>query len=167
MGSGKSTALRWAASRPHPSEYQIIWATASQGSILEFYRQICVELAGDTTSFSRAVLTKIIRKQILEVAQDRKKQSVLVLDKAALLRLQVLAELHTTALSFRETPNQSCPSSWPVRTQPRRLPHIQNLLALGLQGRGQKSSGRCLPPEYPGLPPAPPQNRRLKIEFLL
>ncbi|CAO0824020.1 hypothetical protein DFAR_4030004 [Desulfarculales bacterium] len=35
MGSGKSTALRRAASRRHPSECQIIWVTASQGSILE------------------------------------------------------------------------------------------------------------------------------------
>ncbi|CAO0821290.1 hypothetical protein DFAR_2220005 [Desulfarculales bacterium] len=38
VGSGKSTALRRAASRWHPSEYQIIWATAAQGSILKFYR---------------------------------------------------------------------------------------------------------------------------------
>ncbi|CAO0823024.1 hypothetical protein DFAR_3460003 [Desulfarculales bacterium] len=38
MGNGKSVALRWATSRRHPSEYQIIWVTASQGSILELYR---------------------------------------------------------------------------------------------------------------------------------
>ncbi|CAO0822929.1 hypothetical protein DFAR_3380012 [Desulfarculales bacterium] len=44
MDSGKSTALRWTASRLHPSEYKIIWVTASQASILELYRQICVEL---------------------------------------------------------------------------------------------------------------------------
>ncbi|CAO0822543.1 hypothetical protein DFAR_3170002 [Desulfarculales bacterium] len=94
VGGGKTTALRWVASRRHPSEYQVIWITASQGSILEFYRQICVELEVDTTSFSKAVLTKFIRKQILEVAQDRKKQSVLIIDEASLLRLEVLAELH-------------------------------------------------------------------------
>ncbi|CAO0824579.1 hypothetical protein DFAR_710042 [Desulfarculales bacterium] len=29
MGRGKPTALRWAANRLHPSEYQIIWVTAS------------------------------------------------------------------------------------------------------------------------------------------
>ncbi|CAO0821055.1 hypothetical protein DFAR_2090033 [Desulfarculales bacterium] len=45
VGSGKSTALRWTASRPHPSEYQIIWVTASQSSSLELYRQFCVEHA--------------------------------------------------------------------------------------------------------------------------
>ncbi|CAO0820568.1 hypothetical protein DFAR_160012 [Desulfarculales bacterium] len=62
VGSGKSTALRWAASRRHPSEYQIIWVTIAQGSILELYRQICVELEVGTASFSRAILTKLIRK---------------------------------------------------------------------------------------------------------
>ncbi|CAO0823991.1 hypothetical protein DFAR_4000030 [Desulfarculales bacterium] len=35
VGSGKSTALRWAANRLHPSEYQIIWVTASQSFILK------------------------------------------------------------------------------------------------------------------------------------
>ncbi|CAO0823586.1 hypothetical protein DFAR_3800008 [Desulfarculales bacterium] len=49
----------------------------------------------DTASFSRAVLTKLIRKQVLEIAQDCKKTPVLIIDEASLLRLQVLAELHT------------------------------------------------------------------------
>ncbi|CAO0821120.1 hypothetical protein DFAR_2120009 [Desulfarculales bacterium] len=35
------------------------------------------------------------------------------------------------------------------------------------QGRGQKPSGRHLPLEHAGLPPAPPQNRRRQIESLL
>ncbi|CAO0820963.1 hypothetical protein DFAR_2040003 [Desulfarculales bacterium] len=74
VGSGKSTALPGAVSRRHPSEYQITWVPAAQGSILELHRQICVELEEDTASVSRAVL---------------------IIDKASLLRLQVLAELHT------------------------------------------------------------------------
>ncbi|CAO0821240.1 hypothetical protein DFAR_2210048 [Desulfarculales bacterium] len=87
VGSGKATVLRWAASRLHPSEDQIIWVIASQGSTLELYRQICVELKGDTASFSRAVLIKLLRKQILEVAQDRKKRPAFIVDEASLLRL--------------------------------------------------------------------------------
>ncbi|CAO0823302.1 hypothetical protein DFAR_3630013 [Desulfarculales bacterium] len=47
--------------------------------ILEFYRQFCVELEVDTASFSRAVLTKLIRKQVLEGVQDRKKNPVLII----------------------------------------------------------------------------------------
>ncbi|CAO0822882.1 hypothetical protein DFAR_3360009 [Desulfarculales bacterium] len=48
----------------------------------------------DIVSSSKAVLTKLIRKQVLEIAQDRKKKPVLIIDEASLLRLQVLAELH-------------------------------------------------------------------------
>ncbi|CAO0821429.1 hypothetical protein DFAR_2330016 [Desulfarculales bacterium] len=44
---------------------------------------------------SRAVLTKLIRKQILEVTQDRKKRPVLIFDAVSCLRLQVLAEFRT------------------------------------------------------------------------
>ncbi|CAO0822984.1 hypothetical protein DFAR_3400003 [Desulfarculales bacterium] len=36
----------------------------------ELYRQICVELEVDTASFSRAVLTKLIRKQVLGGLHD-------------------------------------------------------------------------------------------------
>ncbi len=33
VGSGKSTALRFAVSRFHPSEYRLLWVTATGGSI--------------------------------------------------------------------------------------------------------------------------------------
>ena len=41
IGSGKSTALKYAGSGFHPSEYRLIRLTASSGSILEIYRQYC------------------------------------------------------------------------------------------------------------------------------
>ncbi|CAO0821833.1 hypothetical protein DFAR_2690022 [Desulfarculales bacterium] len=37
----------------------------------------------DTTSFSRAVLTKLIREQVLEIAQECKKRPVLIVDEAS------------------------------------------------------------------------------------
>jgi len=40
IGSGKSTALRYAAGRLHPSEYCSLYVTATTGSILELYRQV-------------------------------------------------------------------------------------------------------------------------------
>jgi type II secretory pathway predicted ATPase ExeA len=64
VGSGKSTALRFAMSRLHPSEYRLLWVTATGGSILELYRQIALEMEVETASFSRAVLTRTIRKSI-------------------------------------------------------------------------------------------------------
>ncbi|CAO0821291.1 hypothetical protein DFAR_2220006 [Desulfarculales bacterium] len=57
----------------------------------------------DTASFSRVVLTKLIRKQILEIAQDRKKKPVLIVNEASILRLQVLVELHTTTQFQRDS----------------------------------------------------------------
>lgn len=95
VGSGKSTALRWAASQLHPSEYRTLWITATSGSILELYRQLSSELEIDTATPSRAVVTRIIRRQILELTQAKKLKVVLIIDEASLLRLDVFAELHT------------------------------------------------------------------------
>ena len=95
VGSGKSTALRFAMSRLHPSEYRPLWITATSGSILELYRQLCSQLEVDTSSSSRAVLTRIIRQQIMEITAARKQKVALIIDEASLLRLEVFIELHT------------------------------------------------------------------------
>jgi type II secretory pathway predicted ATPase ExeA len=95
VGSGKSTALRFAMSRLHPSEYRLLWVTATSGSILELYRQIALELEVETASFSRALLTRKIRKSILELTLEKRQKVVLLIDEASLLRLDVFAELHT------------------------------------------------------------------------
>jgi type II secretory pathway predicted ATPase ExeA len=95
VGSGKSTALRFALSRLHPSEYRPFWITASSGSILEFYRQFASALEVETNTFSRAALLRIIRSQILELATKAKLMPVLVIDEASLMRIAVYAELHT------------------------------------------------------------------------
>ena len=49
----------------------------------------------DTSSSSRAVLTRIIRRQLLELTSARKQKVVLIIDEASLLRLEVFTELHT------------------------------------------------------------------------
>lgn len=95
IGAGKSTALRWIVAQLHPARFRPIWITASSGSILEVYRQILAEFEIKTATSSRATLTRMIKKQILELAQNRKIQPVLVIDEASLLRLEVFAELHT------------------------------------------------------------------------
>lgn len=95
VGSGKSTALRFAISRLHPSEYRLVWVTAGGGSILELYRQIVWELEVPTPSHGRASLTRFIRKAILDLVLGKKQKVVLLIDEASLLRLEVFAELHT------------------------------------------------------------------------
>ena len=63
IGSGKSTALRYATGQLHPSEYIPLHITASSGSILELYRQLLTELGIDTASSSRAVLSRVIKRE--------------------------------------------------------------------------------------------------------
>jgi type II secretory pathway predicted ATPase ExeA len=95
VGAGKSTTLRWIAGQLHPSKYKSLWVTATSGSILEVYRQLLAELDIRTASSSRAILTGMIRTQILNLVQSKKQQPVLIIDEASLLRLDVFAELHT------------------------------------------------------------------------
>jgi general secretion pathway protein A len=93
VGAGKSTALRFASSRLHPSQYHPVWITASSGSILETYRQLAAALDVETKSFSRAALLRFIRHAIYELV-NKKIQPLLIVD-TSLLRLDVFAELHT------------------------------------------------------------------------
>jgi general secretion pathway protein A len=94
IGSGKSTTIRYLVSLLHPSEYKLIYVTATSGSILELYRLIMGELGITPAGVSRAVMTGLIKRQILELV-GKKKNTVLVIDEASLLRLEVFAELHT------------------------------------------------------------------------
>ncbi len=95
IGSGKSTALRYVASKLHPSEYRPIYVTACSGSILEFYRMTLTELNIDKSSTSRAVMIRLIKKEIQELVLGKKLKVVLIVDEASLMRLDVFAELHT------------------------------------------------------------------------
>jgi len=95
IGSGKSTSLRYVLGGLHPSEYRIIYVTASSGSILELYRQILNELATDFTSSSRVAMTKKIKQEVLDLTHGKKMKVALIIDEASLLRLDVFTELHT------------------------------------------------------------------------
>ena len=94
VGAGKSTALRFAQSRLHPSQHHPLWLTATSGSILEVYRQLASALDTDTQSSARSTLLRIIRQGISELVR-KKLQPLLIIDEANLLRLEVYKELHT------------------------------------------------------------------------
>jgi general secretion pathway protein A len=95
IGSGKSTTLRYVIGGLHPSEYKVVFVTATSGSILELYRQILGELGSEVSSSSRALMTKTIKQEILDLTLGKKMKVVLVIDEASLLRMEVFAELHT------------------------------------------------------------------------
>ena len=95
IGSGKSTALRYAAGRLHPSEYCSLYVTATTGSILELYRQVLIELGIDKASPSKALLTRLIRQAVVEMTEGQNIKVALIIDEASLLRMDVFSELHT------------------------------------------------------------------------
>lgn len=95
IGSGKSTALRYVAQSLHPAEYLCLYVVATTGSILELYRQIVDALGIDVRGVSRAVMQKTIRGLVTELSLAKKLKLLLIIDEASLLRMEVLAELHT------------------------------------------------------------------------
>lgn len=94
VGSGKSTAIRYASSALHPSQYKIIPVIASTGSIIEVLKQISMALDIDWNYNSLARLMRTAREAITEIAK-RKQAPVLIIDEASLLRIEVFAQLHT------------------------------------------------------------------------
>lgn len=94
IGSGKSTALRYVIGGLHPASHKVVYITATSGSIIELYRQIAQEMNINLSSNSKAVMTKAIKQEVLELVH-KKMKVVLVIDEASLLRLGVFAELHT------------------------------------------------------------------------
>jgi general secretion pathway protein A len=94
VGSGKSTALRYAAGKLHPSQYKVVYVVATTGSIADILRQICNGFDVDGQTNSLAKLTRILRNAVLEITQ-RKQIPVLIIDEASLMRLEIFAQLHT------------------------------------------------------------------------
>ncbi len=95
VGSGKSTALRYAEGNLHPSEYRSINVTASSGSIMELYRQLLNELDIYRSSNSKTLMLRLIKKEVTDLVVEKKMKVVLIVDEASLMRLEVFAELHT------------------------------------------------------------------------
>lgn len=95
VGSGKSTSLRWAQSQFHPSQYLFLNITATGGSLIEFYRQLCWDLEIEVKTGSRAGILKGFKATIRDIAATKKQKIIIVVDEAHLLRIEVFAELHT------------------------------------------------------------------------
>jgi len=94
VGSGKSSALRFASSTLHPSEYRVLYVTATSGTIIELYKQVCHSLNIDVKGSSKAILSRTIKRSIMELV-GKKQRPVLIIDEASLIRLDVFSELHT------------------------------------------------------------------------
>ena len=95
VGSGKSTALRWSQSQFHPSQHLFLNITATGGSLVEFYRQLCWDLEMNVKGGNRVSILKQFRSTIREIVDTKKQKITFIVDEAHLLRIEVFAELHT------------------------------------------------------------------------
>jgi type II secretory pathway predicted ATPase ExeA len=96
VGSGKSTALRYASSKLHPSRYKVVALVGSTGTMIDILRQICTGFDVEGTSNSLAKLIRTLRSAVLEITQ-RKQTPVLIIDEASLLRVEIFAQLHAVS----------------------------------------------------------------------
>lgn len=94
IGSGKSSAIRFAIQNLHPAEHTILYVTATTGTVIELYRQTAHALKLETRSPSRSYLLKAIKQAVIQLT-DKKQKLLLIVDEASLLRLDVFEELHT------------------------------------------------------------------------
>lgn len=94
VGAGKSTSLRYASSKLHPSAYRIMPVVANTGTIMELLRQILLALDTECKSLSITTVTKMARSMITDIA-ERRQSPVLMIDEAHLMRVDVFAQLHT------------------------------------------------------------------------
>jgi len=95
VGSGKSTSLRWSQAQYHPSQYLFLNITATGGSLIEFYRQLCWDLDIVVKTGSRAAILKEFKATVREIAATKKQKIMIIVDEAHLLRIEIFAELHT------------------------------------------------------------------------
>jgi general secretion pathway protein A len=79
----------------HPSEYRPLYIVATTGAISELYRQLLHALGVPMKGVSKAIMLQSIRNELHELVHGKKLKTVLVIDEASLLRLEVFAELHT------------------------------------------------------------------------
>jgi general secretion pathway protein A len=93
VGSGKSTTLRAAAARLHPAQYIVVPLVASSASVLEFLRQLSLQLGASPVSNSVSRMVKSVQ-ELLATAVAKKQHPVIIIDEAHLMRLELLAQLH-------------------------------------------------------------------------
>lgn len=96
VGSGKSTSLRYVASKLDSSEYEVILIVGGEYGLMELYRQILMSFGLEFHSYQISFMIQKIRELILDVA-SRKVTPVLIIDEAHLFKRNVFTQLHTLA----------------------------------------------------------------------
>ena len=95
VGTGKSTAIRWALDQFHKSEINACCVTANSGSASELYKQLCWGMNVNVKSSQKSYLLKEFKNAVSDVLEKQRNKTIVIIDEASLLRIDVFAELHT------------------------------------------------------------------------
>lgn len=93
VGSGKSTALRYAESHLNPKEYHVIHLTGGSWSFPELLRQVASSFGYVTRTNQQTILLKTIYEGYDSVREDGK-SPVIFIDEAHLFNSDVFSQLH-------------------------------------------------------------------------
>lgn len=94
VGSGKSTAIRWAISQYHPSQVKVVSVLCNGGPITEFYKNLCWSFGIDLQTSSRTKLIRALQEGILDLVKGKRQKVLVVVDEAGLLRPDIFTEIH-------------------------------------------------------------------------
>ena len=93
VGSGKSTALRYACSQLPSKRYHVINIVGGSWSFMELLRQILYTLGKPTSSYQPSSMLQYIYESLHLIRTDGR-QPILVIDEAHLFRLDAYSQLH-------------------------------------------------------------------------
>lgn len=99
VGSGKTSAIRYACSRLETRRATVISVVGGIWSFTEFLRQILATFGVDIRNHQTATMVRIIQDKLLAIQADGRK-CIFMIDEAHLLKSDVFAQLHI--LSLRE-----------------------------------------------------------------
>jgi type II secretory pathway predicted ATPase ExeA len=91
-GTGKTFHLRFFIEKLNPNQYKYFYFPLSTVNILDFYRQLSVELI-DEKHWQKSQLFKAIQDAIKNYIENQKKIPVIIFDEAHLLKNEIFSEL--------------------------------------------------------------------------
>jgi type II secretory pathway predicted ATPase ExeA len=91
-GQGKTTSLRNFAAGLNPSLYKVIYVSLSTLTVMEFYRNLTIEL-GLTPAYRKSDNFRLIQGEINRLALEKKITPVILLDEASYIGTGILNDL--------------------------------------------------------------------------
>ncbi len=91
-GYGKTCALRCFAEGLNPNLYQMSYTCLSTISVLEFYRQLCIQLGLEPCG-RKTTMFKAIQDRVRHLFKDKKKTLIIAVDECQYLDNNILKDL--------------------------------------------------------------------------